>query len=94
MKKALIIGLCVFATATASAFVIKEKRKENLGNKQIVIAVCETFNDKVSDEVCIAEREKRENGKWKLWGIKGKKKGTFKRHQDALDACCFSKEMK
>ncbi|MBN1783798.1 MAG: hypothetical protein JW812_02410 [Alphaproteobacteria bacterium] len=94
MKKTLIIGLCVFAVTSASAFIIKDKRIEDFGKKQTVIAVCETFNDKASDEVCIAEREKRTNGTWDLWGIKGKKKGTFKRHQDAIDSCCFAKDMK
>ncbi len=93
MKKILFLVLCVFAISS-NAFIVKEKKKEDGGKKQVVIAVCEKLNNKPSKEFCISEREKKKNNKWNLWGIKGKKKASFKKYEDALEECCLSKKLK
>ncbi len=93
MRYFIFLGiLCL--SLSLNAFVIKEKQKKDSGNKQLVIGICQKLNNTKSKEICIAERVKKKDGSWKLWGIKGKKKGSFKKYTEALSECCLKKALK
>ncbi len=93
MRYFIFLGI-LFVTLSSNAFIIKEKQKRNNGNKQLVIGICEKLNNTKSKEICIAERVKKKDGAWKLWGIKGKKKGSFKKYTEAISECCLKKDLK
>ncbi|MHA1540989.1 MAG: hypothetical protein ACTSXL_01600 [Alphaproteobacteria bacterium] len=93
MRYIIFLGILGFSLSS-NAFVIKEKQKKDGGNKQLVIGICEKLNNTKSKEICVTERMKKKDGAWKLWGIKGKKKGSFKKYTEALSECCLKKDLK